>query len=521
MNISHDLPVISISAEPDEFDFRDGRLYGFGERLFSRSGRILGNFPWTNSNAWQGREIDANIEMFETDKSRAFNHVLGLKVFGGWGSRGYPQKSFAVFARSRRGAGRIEHQLFPDKDIQSFESFVLRNSGNDNQSTHLTVPRSEIRAFSTPASYGSYFVNGNFTLFRDAMLTSLAREIDLDTQGYRPAVVYINGDYWGIYNIREKLNEHYVESNHGIPNDQVDVIEGYGSANAGSSREYSRMRGYISSSRGVRDDERYQFVADNYLYIDNFIDYHLAVIYFQNFDIGNIKCWRPQIEGGRFRWLVYDQDYGFNLWKPDVYLPAMKRNFSDYDNMFRFYTNSSGSGTGWPNAGGRTVLLRKMLENDDFKFRFINRCADLLNTTFASEHVLNRINTMAAGIRSEIPNHLERWSWAAIQERGFDHPHKEEDESLTLDLWEGHVETMREFARSRPEKLRSDLLAHFRLDGATAEVQVVTEPQNGGTLLVHTIPALGTTDAPWKGTYFVDFAPTLSPLPLLAGNSPR
>lgn len=514
INAAHTLPVLSISADPEQFDFRTGRLYGFGNHMFSRSGRIIGNFPWSSSNAWQNREIDANIEMFEDNETRtlAFNEVLGLKVFGGWGSRGYAQKSFAVFARSRRGTGRIQHQIFPDKDISSFESFVLRNSGNDNQSTHLTVPRSEIREFSTPASYGSYFVNGNFTLFRDAMLTSLSRDIGLDTQGYRPSVVYINGDYWGIYNIREKLNEHYVESNHGVPENQVDLIEGYGSANAGSSTEYSRMQNYISR-QNLSDPEKYQFVKDSFLHVDNFIDYHLSVIFFQNFDIGNIKCWRPRVDGGRFRWLVYDQDYGFNLWKPEVYLPAMKRDFSDYENMFEFYTNASGSGTGWPNSGGRTVLLRKMLDNDEFKTRFITRCADLLNTTFSKDYVTNRINALAAPIRDEIPVHLARWNWAGIQEREFGHPYKEEDAPLTAELWESHVQVMKDYAVARPAKLRSDLISHFRLENGSGEIRVSVEPADAGSVLVHTIPVSGTQASPWTGSYFADFPPPLAALP--------
>ncbi|MGK0189997.1 MAG: hypothetical protein ACI9R3_005816 [Verrucomicrobiales bacterium] len=511
VNVPHSLPVLSITADPEQFEFRNGRLYGFGNNLFSRTGRIIGNFPWSNSNAWQNREIDANIEMYESDKSQAFNDVLGLKIFGGWGSRGYAQKSFAVFARARRGTGRIQHQLFPDKEVSSFESFVLRNSGNDNQSTHLTVPRSEIREFSTPASYGSYFVNGNFTLFRDAMLTSLSRDIGLDTQGYRPSVVYINGDYWGIYNIREKLSEHYVESNHGVPEDQVDLIEGYGSANAGSSTEYNKMRNFISRGR-LDDPEKYQTVKDSYLHIDNFIDYHLSVIFFQNFDIGNIKCWRPRVEGGRFRWLVYDQDYGFNLWKPDVYLPAMKRDFSDYENMFDFYTNASGSGTGWPNSGGRTILLRNLLENDEFKSRFIIRCADLLNSTFSSEYVISRINSLVEPIRSEIPAHLSRWSWAGVQERGFDHPYKEEDAPLTAELWESHVQVMRDYAAARPAKLRSDLISHFGLENGMGEVRVGVEPADAGAVLVHSIPVSGTAAAPWSGTYFEDFPPPLTAL---------
>ena len=108
-------------------------------------------------------------------------------------------------------------------------------------------------------------------------------------------------------------------------------------------------------------EEDYREVEEAYLDIANFIDYYLSVIFFQNFDIGNIKCWRSREEGddGRFRWLLYDQDYGFNLWPEEVYQPAMKQNFSDYENMFTFHTNTRGSG--WPNGADRTLLLRKML----------------------------------------------------------------------------------------------------------------------------------------------------------------
>ena len=94
----------------------------------------------------------------------------------------------------------------------------------------------------------------------------------------------MNGDYWGIYNIREKFSEHYVESTHDVSADEIDLIEGYGSANSGSSSTYNQMRNFIQS-RSMNNSADYQTVQDLYLDIDNFIDYHLAVIYGQNFDI--------------------------------------------------------------------------------------------------------------------------------------------------------------------------------------------------------------------------------------------
>lgn len=507
----HELPVMSLAADPENFEFRDGYLYGFGDHMFTSGGDITDTFPYSASNAWKReREVEASFEFYEPDGAESLRMNLGVKIFGGWGSRGYPQKSMALFARREYGWGKIRHRFFSDRPVDSFESIVLRNSGNDNQSTWLTYPRPPIDAFSAPVSHGSYFVNGNFTLFRDAMLQSLMAETGLDTQGYRPAVLYLNGDYWGIYNVREKFTEHYVESTHDVPADEIDLIEGYGAANAGSAAYYNQMRNFIGGN-SMADPRNYQTVEGRYLDIANFIDYHLAVIYGQNFDIGNIKCWRRQSgDDGRFRWMLYDQDYCFNLWKPEVYVPAMRRDYADYANMFRFHTNASGSGTGWPNSGGRTLLFRKMLENDDFKEALVQRCADLLNTLLAGERVVTRIDAMADALRPEMARHLERWSWEGIRARGFGIPHKPEDEPLTVAHWERNVESMREFARARPEQLRQDLLSHFRLSGGAAVLEVAANDPSKGAVQINTIEV---SEFPWTGVYFRNFPPTLTALP--------
>ena len=505
-NVNHTLPVVSLTGEPEKFAFRDGEFYGLGDHMFTGGDRIIGTFPYNASNVWKNVEIGLNFEFYETGSQEGINIRVGAKIFGGWGSRGYPQKSMALFARREYGYGRIRYPIFPGNDVDSFESIVLRNSGNDNQSTHLTVPRPPIDEFSRPESHGSYFVNGNYTLFRDALTTGLARETGLDTQAYQPAVVYINGDYWGIYNLREKLNEHYVASHHDVDPDKVDLIEGYGSANSGSGVVYSAMRSFVGG-RDMNDPDNYAEAREKYVDTRNFIDYHFTVIYCQNFDIGNIKCWRPrENEDGQFRWMLYDQDYGFDLWPPEVYHNAMARDYSDYRNMFSFYTSTKGSGTGWPNNSGRTMLLREMLENDEFRRDFILRGCDLLNTLYSGPNVVARIDRLADGIRDEIPDHLARWSWAGIQERGFGHPHKEEDVPLTLAQWEHHVEIVREFARNRPDNLRADLLDHFQLEGGLATISIGHAASGKGRVEVSTAAP---RTYPWSGRYCVDVSPEI------------
>jgi len=511
LGATHNLPVISLATQPSHFEFRNGFLYGMSSRVISSTGQVLQNFPFSGSNAWLDREAEVSIEFYEPNRQLGFQQRAGLKIFGGWGSRGYSQKSFALFARQKYGAGKINYRIFPDKPIEDFEALVLRNSGNDNQSTHQTAPRPPITAFGAAPSYGSYFVNSSFTLMRDAMMQRLVKETGLDTQAYRPAVLYINGDYWGIYNIREKMNEHYVASNHGLDKGKIDLIEGYGSVMAGDNVVNQAMRTFFAS-RDLKVSTNYAFVAENYIDVDNFIDYHLTVIYFQNFDIGNIKSWRPRTAKGLFRWMLYDQDYGFNLWKPEVYLPAMKRDYADYDNMFKFYTAGSGTGTGWPNEGGRTLLLRRMLLNDSFKERFIKRCADLLNGPFREERVVQTIQEMAAVIRPEIPRHLQRWNWASLQQRGFDRPHQREYEPFTQETWEKNIQVLIDFAQKRPAKLRQDCANHFGLPRGMAELTLNITPPGSGEVQLN---SLALTNSVWTGVYFRDYpvAATATPRP--------
>lgn len=507
IGVSHSLPVVSIATPASNFDFRTGYLVGMGSGVVNSAGQVVANFPFDPSNAWRDREITVHLEFFEPDGRAALRQHAGMKVHGGWGSRGYPQKSFALFARRALGAGSFDHEIFPGLGVDRFESFVLRNSGNDNQSTYQTAPRPPITQFGATASWGSYFVRGNFTLMRDAMMQRLLDGTGLDTQAYRPAVLYVNGEYWGLHNLREKTSDHQVLSHHELPEGTIDLIEGYGTVRAGASTAYTALRDYLNN-RGVADPANYEFVSRTYLDVGNFIDYHLAVIFFQNFDIGNIKCWRPRVPNGRFRWLVYDQDYGFNLWPTNVYPAAMARDYADYGNMFRFATAGTGTSTAWPNGGGRTLFLRRMLANAQFRERFIRRCADLLNSNFREDRVARTIGEMAAVIRPEIPAHLTRWSWPALVQRGYGLPYRRETADLTPTRWEAHVAGLVDFGQSRPAVLRQQCRSHFGLTGGLGQVVVQVEPAGAGRVRVNSL----VPDAyPWSGIYFGDYATTLRP----------
>ena len=137
VDVDHDLLLISMASEPANFEFADGYLYGFGEHMFTQAGNIIGNFPYSSSNAWKrSREVEASVEVYEPGNGEKLRINAGLKMFGGWGSRGYPQKSMALFARSEYGYGKIRHPFFPDKPVDSFESIVPAQLG-ERQPKHL------------------------------------------------------------------------------------------------------------------------------------------------------------------------------------------------------------------------------------------------------------------------------------------------------------------------------------------------------------------------------------------------
>ena len=144
------------------------------------------DFPYFGANFWEDWERPIHFEIVDPNRG-GYAADAGVKVFGGW-SRAFPQKSLSFFSRSYLGPSSFEYSFFPNSDINDYEAFVLRNSGNDWESTVL----------------------------RDGFTTSLTENLNIDHQQYRPAVLYINGDFWGIQNLREKINEHFIASNHNI-----------------------------------------------------------------------------------------------------------------------------------------------------------------------------------------------------------------------------------------------------------------------------------------------------------------
>ena len=448
-DVDHSLPVFSISTDPTNL---------WGENGIYEDE----NIDWGEGETIIDVEIPINIEMFEKGGSLAFNYAAGAEIFGG-GSTGFPQKSLAIYFRSRYDIGELDYKLFPDIPLMEFESFILRNSGNDWWST----------------------------LIRDALTVTLMKgNRNLDYQAYRPSVVYLNGEYWGIHNIREKLSEHFIEHHHFVTQEDLDMLE-YKEVPTpqiihGDLNNYNMMIDFLKNN-DLSDNYNYDYITSQ-IDIDNFIDYQIMEIFCGNIDwpANNNKFWRSKSDEGKWRWIIYDTDTGYGLWDdwwqdgtPGYNVNHVKHATNDDD----AYDNA------WPNPAWSTYIFRNLLKNDSFKFKFLNRFSDLLNTRLTSENTFNEITKLHEKIAFSLSRHLVRWDM--------------EQEEYYYEL-----NKLKDFVRFRPDKVMLHLRDYFDLS-YQVNVSVNIEPSQSGVIKLN---SLFLSDDHWTGEYFPDIPITLVPI---------
>jgi hypothetical protein len=425
------LPVISVSTNPENLWDEEFGIYVLGDSAEP-------DFPYHGANFWQDWEKPIHIEMYEPNGSEAFSIDAGVKIYGGW-SRGFDQKSLAIYARDVYNFDKINYQIFPELSYDKFDNFVLRNGGQDWE----------------------------YTMFRDAMMQYTLFGSELDILAYKPTVVFLNGEYWGIHNIREKINENYLTAHHGVDPGNLDILQLDGwDPIAGTTDHYFAMLDFLENN-DLSIQSNYEYIKTQ-MDVDNFIMYQVSQIYFDNTDWpgSNIKYWRERNADGKWRWFLFDTDFGFGLYE-EGYL----------HNTLLFATEPNGPE--WPNPPWSTFLLRKLLENEEFTDNFINRYADLLNSNFIADTVVNLINNMKSTIEEDIPRHLTRWG-------------------SSLSNWQSDVADLIEFAENRNAPLIQYYIDYFNLSG-TSNVTLNTSPVDAGKIKINKLKVFS---FPWIGIYF-------------------
>jgi uncharacterized repeat protein (TIGR02543 family) len=465
-------PIVSINADPDHFFDYDQGIYVMGRVYDESYGQEVRNFSanyWERGGQW---ERPMHIEFFDPSGRLFLAQDGGVRIHGAT-TRTYPQKSLRLYANNLYSQlDYFNYELFPglhdsvqDNPITDFKTLVLRNSGN----------------------------NWNLPMFRDAITQALVSHTSLDSLAYRPVIVFLNGEYWGIYNLRENLDAYYLASHYQIDPLQTVILENNGRLNngePGDETHYQAMLDYIRNNN-IRNPEHYNYISTQ-MDIDNYIDYQISEIYAgnKNWPFDNIKFWRfktdtyqpdaPYGQDGRRRWLLFDLDntfgFGYGGWSKSFQDNQLLQAESDF--LFR-------------------SLIRG---NSEFRRQFINRFADHLNTSFTPQRVISIIDEMQAAITPDMPEHIHRWR---IMED-------------SMDVWEKNVDVMRIFARQRPDDVRQHILDYFDLTG-TAIITLLTDSAKGH-IRINSIDI--TTDTPgvmdtdeWSGTYFEGIPISLSAIP--------
>lgn len=430
------LPVISLVTDPDHFFNDETGIYVEG------NGGVPGYCTSVPHNVNQDWERPVNIELIEMDGTIGLNQLAGVKIFGGCSRVRYPVKSLGFFARKEYENSSFKYRLFPDKDNDNYETFILRASADDQP----------------------------FTLFRDPLTQMLVKDvIDVDMQAFRPVVVYINGEYWGIHNLREKINEHYAEDNFGVNSDSVDMVRGNPENSwgvvAGNADHYNAMMNYLSDN-DITQQTHYEYMKTQ-MDMDEYINYQIIQIFFGGRDWpgNNIKFWRSrEAPYNKWRWVLFDLDHMFKEYFSDIMDEATEVDCE----------------CTWPNPPWSTYLFRRLLENETFKHEFTQRFAIYSSTHFSRKRLHRYIDNMQAKFAPEIPRHIQRWGG---QKTNLPDNTWVSPIFNSMSEWEANVQVMRDFTDTRHEMALKHVSDYFGTSGF-AGLEAHIEPAGAGNIKI-------------------------------------
>ncbi len=351
-------------------------------------------------------EYPVNIEYYALD-GQALVNQMGTFTPAGHSARQNTQKSIALYARPAYGADRLAFNPFPHRDYESYKSLLLRSTNSD--------------AF--------------FCRLRDVVYSSLAEGEGILYQDALCIQVYINGQYWGHYNLREKINKYMVAQYEGVTDeedvDAIDVISRTGTprfTSNGSGEDWVALADFCKT-HDLNDADNLQYVQDR-LDIDSLFTHAAYEIILGNTDFTNVRLYR--VPGGKWKYLLFDVEASFkSLDKTplEYYIKPVKGKIQ----------------------GFRHEPLNALLDVPEMKAKFLTRVAELLKTRFTWPQVREKFVYWEDALRPILPRHIARWK------------------NLTMDKWTANVSAARHYARLRPTKIPGLLKTAMKLTNAEVE----------------------------------------------------
>ena len=337
----HTVPVVCLSGESNEMK----HVFHYSSRRYKP-------------------EMPASVEYYEQDGTLGIFFNAGLKPKGR-SSLDYDQKSVTIKIRGKYGRDEVIYPFFEDQGTISFSSITLRNGGQDISGSRL----------------------------RDSLFQTLAKDMNLDSIRTRLAVVYVNGEYWGLYNLNEEQEVGYFESYYDLDGDSMDLINRNNTVVKGSVDAFLQVRDYGQNWNLSNDDvfADYTKLVDT----DSCMDYIIVNTYFGNGDVLNQKFWRAQDSSVLWRPILFDLDW------------CMRFN-QKYRNTFNRYFNKEGS-----YAGNGTLTLMDIFyglkQNASWRDSFVKRFVNVAYNDFDTNRVLNVFDDMVSQMEPEMERHIARW----------------------------------------------------------------------------------------------------------------
>lgn len=438
INEESELDVISIIMNPQDLWNKDYGIYVLGRKYYYAA-------PYFGANYWQNWEKASHIQYFNKDEDLIWQQDGGIKIHGNW-TRAYDQKSFGFYAKSEYGTSHFPSDLIPNKPhIKTPKRFLLRNGGND------------------------YY----FTKFRDLLIQRRMAATNLDIQCGKPVLAFLNGEYWGIYHLREKIDRFYLENNHGINPDSVNILEQNGLIVDGDRNGFEKLIEFVTT-HDLGQINHYKTVEEQ-IEIDNWIDNLISNIYHLNTDWPhhNTKFWNTPDH--KWRQILVDQDVTMGYYN--------NHNSAHLDPLPRLHLDS---------LSYLAICYNHLLENEQFVRAYTNRFADLMNTIFLPDNYLPLVDDIIAEMESEMPRYGERWD--------------RNTEAWLNGTYPGRI---RNFIEDRTPYMRQFLRSHYNL-GTYDTISLAINPQGKGQIKLNTI-FIAEND--WTGVYFDSIPVRLEAIP--------
>ncbi len=388
IGVFNELPsfkTVSLITEPEHlFSFETG-IHVPGTH--SIPGLLSSGNYYMKGKDW---ERPVYFEYFSKQGSLEYSSNAGARIHGVF-SRQLPQKSIRLYARGEYGNSHFEHPFFEQKpSISSYKRMVLR-AANPN-------------IFHVP--------------FKDELCHLLVKERGLDFQAFEPVVAFVNGEYWGVFNLKERHDEHYVESNYGIDADDVNMLEKQGEVVHGDNSNLFELLSFIRTTdlNNPSNYSQLQSILDT----ETFMEILIAQMYFELWDFPeqNNKYWNAP--GIPWKWLFNDGDSAMHeYWKTKITEILINPEYSEIPFV---------------------IIARELMEVDIFKNEFKIRFLDALQTTYSAGNVISKIDSLQNIYDEEMPAHIARWKYPA-----------------TMNDYHSAVDHLKRFAALRPSYLVRDV----------------------------------------------------------------